>query len=97
MRGIVLSRQAERDLRTMRDARTLARIGEALSALAAGEPTLDARPLIGAAPWHSLRVGDHRILYRPVDPAEAVDPGTRWLVARIVHRRDLERATSTLA
>ena len=49
------------------------------------------------APWHRLRLGDYRMLHRAVDPGEAADADARWLVARVVHRRDLERAVSTLA
>lgn len=96
MHGIVLSRRAERDLRRLGLGETVARIREALAALAAGEANLDVKPLAGAAPWHRLRVGDYRILYRPVDSTEAIAGGAEWLVARIVHRRDLERAVTTL-
>lgn len=96
MEGVVLSRQAERDLRRIGDLETFERLGEGLAALAGERPNLDARSLVGAAPWHRLRVGDYRILYRSVDPTETDDPAIRYLVARIVHRRDLERAVSTL-
>ena len=47
------------------------------------------------APWHRLRIGDYRMLYRAVDHGEAADADARWLVARVVHRRDLQRAVST--
>lgn len=94
MRGIVLSRRAERDLRRLGSGET--RIREALEGLAAGGANLPIKPLDRAAPSHRLRVGDYRILYRPVEPREAVDASARWLVARIVHRRDLARAVSTL-
>lgn len=96
MRGIVLSRRAERDLRRIGSRETITRIREALEALAVGEAKLDIKPLAGAAPWHRLRVGDYRILYRPVDPVEAIDAEAKWLVARIVSRRDLQRAVATL-
>lgn len=97
MRGIVLARRAERDLRRIGAGEALARIREALAGLAAGATNLDIKPLAGAAPWHRLRVGDYRVLCRRVEPNEAVDAETGWLVARIVQRRDLERAVSTLA
>jgi mRNA-degrading endonuclease RelE of RelBE toxin-antitoxin system len=96
MRGVVLSRRAERDLRRVGAAPELTRIREALEGLAAGAANLDIKALAGSAPWHRLRVGDYRILYRAVEAGEAADPNARWLVARIVHRRDLERAVSTL-
>jgi len=96
MPGVVLSRRAERDLRRLGSGEALARIRDGIEGLAAGEANLDIRPLGGAAPWHRSRVGDYRILYRSVEPDEAADPEARWLVARIVHRRDLERAVSTL-
>ena len=96
MRDILFARRAERDLRRIGHGEALARIREALQGLAASASNLDIKPLAGAAPWHRLRVGDYRILYRPIEPREAVDSNARWLVARIVHRRDLERAVSTL-
>jgi mRNA-degrading endonuclease RelE of RelBE toxin-antitoxin system len=96
MRGVVLSRRAERDLRRIGAGAALARIREALEGLAAGATNLDIKPLAGGAPWHRLRVGDYRVLYCPVEPDEAGGFEARWLVARIVHRRDLERAVSTL-
>jgi hypothetical protein len=97
MRGIVLARRAERDLRRIGPGEVLVRIREALHGLGTGSADLDVKPLAGAGTWHRLRVGDHRILYRPVEPGEEVDPNARWLVARVVHRRDLERAVSTLS
>lgn len=93
MRGIVLSRRAERDLRRVGPGEGLERIHDAL---AAGEANLDIKPLAGTAPWQRLRVGDYRILYRPVGPADGTAGEARWLVARVVHRRDLERAVATL-
>jgi hypothetical protein len=65
---------------------------------------LDVKPLEGHAPWLRLRVGVYRILYRPLGPEELaavrqrrgrpVDLG--YLVARVVHRRELERAVDAL-
>jgi mRNA-degrading endonuclease RelE of RelBE toxin-antitoxin system len=96
MHGVVLSRRAQRDLRRIGAGAPLVRIREALEGLAAGATNLDIKPLAGAAPWHRLRVGDHRVLYRSIDPGEAGNSGARWLVARVVHRRDLERAVDSL-
>lgn len=96
MSGGVLSRRAERDLRRIGRGEKLDRVREALEALAAGGSDLDVRPLVGTAPWHRLRVGDFRLLYRQIEPNETFDPGAGWLVARVVHRRDLERAVATL-
>lgn len=95
--GVVLSRRAERDLRRLGRGEPLARIREALEGLAAGGGDLDIKPLAGAEPWLRLRVGDYRILYRPIERGEGRDPNARWLVARIVHRRDLARAVGTLS
>lgn len=97
MVGIVLARRAERDLRRIGPGAALMRIREALEELAGGTASLDIKPLAGRPPWHRLRVGDYRILYRPVPSSEALDAEAGWLVARIVHRRDLERAVSTLS
>lgn len=96
MHSVVLSRRAERDLRRIGVGAPLGRIREALEGLAAGTTNLDIKPLAGAAPWHRLRVGDHRVLYRSINLGETKDSSARWLVARVVHRRDLERAVATL-
>jgi mRNA-degrading endonuclease RelE of RelBE toxin-antitoxin system len=96
MGRIVLSRRAERDLRRIGRGEALARLREALEGLAVGEANLDVKPLAGSAPWHRLRVGDYRILYRTLEPDEGGESDARFLVARIVHRRDLERAVVTL-
>ena len=96
MPGVILSRQAERDLRHLDRGEALMRIRAALSALAAEGRDLDVRSLAGAEPWLRLRVGDYRVLYRPIGVDEPVGPDVRWLMARIVHRRDLQRAVSTL-
>jgi mRNA-degrading endonuclease RelE of RelBE toxin-antitoxin system len=91
---------------------------------------LDVKALKGAPPWLRLRVGDYRILYRPLTPAELAElwgsktlrelaeqgkpqemvrlvrersrrsqqhAETGYLIARIVHRRELERAIRTLS
>ena len=96
MSRIVLSRRAQRDLRRIGRGEALARLREALEGLADGEASLDVKPLAGSAPWHRLRVGDYRVLYRVVEPDEAGASDARFLVARVVHRRDLERAVTTL-
>ncbi len=95
MSHIVLSRLAERDLRRIGRGDALSRLREALEGLAVGEANLDVKPLAGSAPWHRLRVGDYRVLYRAVEPDEAGDSDARFL-ARVVHRRELERAVVTL-
>jgi mRNA-degrading endonuclease RelE of RelBE toxin-antitoxin system len=96
MGRIVLSRRAERDLRRIGRGEALARLREALESLAVGEANLDVKPLAGSAPWHRMRVGDYRVLYRSIEPDETGGSDARFLVARIVHRRDLERAVVTL-
>lgn len=63
-------------------------------------PNLDLVALRGRAPWLRLRSGDWRVLLRPLDAAELRDVGGAaergFLVARIVNRRDLERAVTSL-
>lgn len=95
MGSIALSRRAVRDLRRIGPGAELDRIRQALKALAGKQAGLDIKPLRGQSPWLRLRAGDYRILYRPIDPSEAADAS--HLVARVVHRSDLERAVSTLA
>jgi hypothetical protein len=81
-------------------------IVQALEGLAA--PTgadLDVTTLEGHAPWRRLRLGDWRVIFRPLQPdeletlgrvrPEPMQPGTLW-IERIVNRRDLQRAIRAL-
>lgn len=96
MRRIALSRRAEKDLRRIGPGEELNRIRQALDALAGEQAGLDVKPLRGQSPpWLRLRVRDYRILYRRIDAGEPSD--ATHLVARVVHRSELERAVSTLA
>jgi len=56
--------------------------------LAVGGENIDVVPLVGRSPWLRLRVGDWRVLFRPIDDA-------LW-IERLVHRRDLDQAVETL-
>jgi hypothetical protein len=49
---------------------------------------------VARAPWIRLRVGDHRVLLRPLAPDD--DAGEGFFVARIVHRGELERSVGRL-
>ena len=88
MDRVLLATRAARDLRRLGPGPELDRIEAALRRLGDGEANLDIKPLTGSAPWLRLRVGDWRILFRPAD--EVV------LVARIIHRSELQQAVSTL-
>jgi mRNA-degrading endonuclease RelE of RelBE toxin-antitoxin system len=89
--AVELDRQAERDLRRLHpnDRRLILRaIAETLTR----QPLLanaDDKMLKGRALWRRLRVGELRILWRDVESRPR-------RVARILHRRDLERAVRTL-
>lgn len=85
--AITLLPRAERDLRAL-EAGERKRIADTLRLLAAGAENLDIKALKGAAPWLRLRVGDYRVICRR---AEAT-----LVITRIVDRRDLELAVSTL-
>jgi mRNA-degrading endonuclease RelE of RelBE toxin-antitoxin system len=63
-------------------------IVDGLRSLADESPNADVKTLAGHRGWYRVRLGDWRMLYFS-DP-----PGV--LVERIVSRRDLERALSTL-
>jgi regulator of sirC expression with transglutaminase-like and TPR domain len=83
--------------------RERSRIVRALREGLAADPlprNLDLAVLQGRAPWLRLRSGDWRVLLRPLSAAELTDVGGTtargFLVARIVNRRDLERAVATL-
>jgi len=96
---VELSRAAERDLRKL-DAPDHRRVATALVQTLAVEPmpaNADDKALSGRSPWRRLRVGELRLLYRPLAPDELPtghQHGRR--VARIIHRGQLERAVSTL-
>ena len=88
MDRILLSTRAERDLRCLGPGPELDRIEAGLRRLIGGETNLDIKPVTGSAPWLRLRIGDWRILYRPADD--------QILVARIIHRSELQQAIRTL-
>jgi mRNA interferase RelE/StbE len=92
---IELATRAVRDLRRM-DAPVRRRIRDALTELGAGAENADVKALAGQAPWLRLRVGDWRVIYRPLTEAETKDHGPGVLIARVVNRRDLLRAVRTL-
>jgi mRNA-degrading endonuclease RelE of RelBE toxin-antitoxin system len=104
MRHVELSRQAVRDLRKVTHAAGLDRIMAALTEQLTADPppdNLDIKALQGRAPWLRLRVGDWRIIYRPLtreelDRLKLGEQPEGYLVARIVNRRDLERTLRTL-
>jgi mRNA-degrading endonuclease RelE of RelBE toxin-antitoxin system len=90
--AVELDRQALRDLRKLHpeDHRAALR---AMADVLTCEPlpanaNANDRALKGRAPWRRLRVGELRILWRAA--------GETRRVARVVHRRDLERAVRTL-
>jgi hypothetical protein len=96
---VLLAPAAERDLRALRRSSDLDRIQEALTSLERTDAGLDVRPLEGRSPWRRLREGDWRVLFRPLSAAEVREHGLKgraYLVARIVNRKDLLRATKGL-
>jgi mRNA-degrading endonuclease RelE of RelBE toxin-antitoxin system len=89
--NIKLAPRAIRDLKHL-DHKTRKRVQQAFQALGTEAANLDIKPVAGNAPWRRLRVGEHRVLYRELaDEADA-----RYLVARVIDRRDLHRAIDKL-
>ena len=88
MDRVLLATRAARDLRRLGPGPELDRIEAALQRLGDSEANLDIKPLSGSAPWLRLRVGDWRVLLRLADAAV--------LVARIIHRSELQQAVRTL-
>ena len=90
--AVELDRQAHRDLRKL-DPVDRRRVLSALTDTLSADPlpaNVDNKPLKGRVPWQRLRVGELRVLWRDVDP------GQSRRVARVLHRRDLERAARQL-
>jgi mRNA-degrading endonuclease RelE of RelBE toxin-antitoxin system len=96
--SVELASAAQRDLKKLRRSPDLQRIKRAILALPGGNPSLDIAVLLGAAPWRRLRVGSWRILFRPVTGEERRRTGSQaaFLVARVVDRKELHKAVSTL-
>ena len=88
MDRVLLATRAARDLRRLGPGPELDCIEAALQRLGDSEANLDIKPLSGSAPWLRLRVGDWRVLFRLADAAV--------LVARIIHRSELQQAVRTL-
>jgi mRNA-degrading endonuclease RelE of RelBE toxin-antitoxin system len=102
MYRVELSKRALRDLRRI-DHKSRKRLLDLLEDGLAAEPqppNLDIKALTGRVPWLRLRHGEHRIIYRPLTQAEVramnANEQAGYLVERIIDRRDLERAASTL-
>ena len=92
--NIKLAPRAIRDVKRL-DRQTRKRVQQALQALGAGAANLDVKPVAGHSPWRRLRAGEHRVLYREL--ADATDSRySRYLVARVIDRRDLHRAIDKL-
>jgi len=91
MMRIELSRRAQRDLRVIagRSKQDYERIRNSLESLAKADDSLDIAPLQGRKPWRRMRVGDWRVLFRPIK-------GGGFLVARVINRRDLHTVVRTL-
>ncbi len=91
MGDITLAPRATRDIKRL-DRATRKRVQQAFEALTADAASLDVKQVAGHAPWRRLRVGEYRVLYREL-PADA---DVRYLVARVIDRRDLHRAIDKL-
>lgn len=104
---IELSNAAKRDLNRL-SATAHRQVVTALTERLAAVPppeNLDVKPLEGAPGWLRLRIGTYRVLYRPMTAAELRLARRRhgeltgrngFLIARIVHRRDLHAAARHL-
>lgn len=89
--NVELAPRAIRDLKGL-DRQTRKRVQQAFQALGSDAANLDVKPVAGHAPWRRLRVGEHRVLYREL----ADETDARYLVARVIDRRDLHRAIDKL-
>lgn len=59
---------------------------------------LDVKSLAGLSPWLRVRVGEHRIVFRPLTSGELRGTGSvaGWYVARIIDRKELLTAVKNL-
>lgn len=99
MAHVEFGTRVERDLRGAQRSGEFARVRQAIDDLKAEVASLDIVALQGRSPWRRLRAGDWRIVFRPLTPNEMKELGHRgsgYLVARVVNRRDLDRAIASL-
>lgn len=102
MHHVELSKRAKRDLRKLQQAARdeILRVLEQELAADPQPENLAIKALAGHSPWLRLRRGSYRVLYRPMTDEELTSRGagevTGFLVERIVHRKDLERAARGL-
>lgn len=97
MHVIELSKRAVKDVKSL-DAGIRQRVRAGLEQLRDGSENLDIQPLSGSEPWRRLRIGEYRVLFRPMTAGEAANKNADrgFLVARIVNRQDLHRAVANL-
>ena len=97
---IELANRAARDARSM-DPQTVDVRVRRLTGLPVTNPALNVVALVGHHPWRRARVGDYRILFRPLTDGElaglTVEANTGYLIARIMHRSELDRAVAGLS
>jgi hypothetical protein len=96
--------EVDHDVKRARRSGEAKRIANAIARLERDESGLDIVALQGRPPWRRLRTGDWRIIFRPLTSAELKSlprkgrglPQRAYLVARIVNKRDVERAIRRL-
>ena len=89
MTTLEISNRAKKDLKRIGPGANRTYISAGLQELAGGAANLDVKTVDAHPPWLRLRIGDFRILYRPIDGG--------WWIERIVNRRDLLEAIKTLS
>ncbi len=97
---VQFSKRGSRDVERL-DSGSRRRVRKILDGLRRDEPppNLDVRPLAGHPPWLRLRVGDMRVIFRPLTTAELRRLGLTargYLIERVVNRRDLDEAVRPL-
>ncbi|HAF11013.1 MAG TPA: hypothetical protein DCK98_13165 [Chloroflexi bacterium] len=97
---VQVSPRAEKDFRRL-DGPTRKRIRSVLVDKLTAAPlprNVDVKPLEGVPPWLRVRVGEHRIVCRPLTAAELRGTGSAagWYVARIIDRKELPTAVKNL-
>jgi mRNA-degrading endonuclease RelE of RelBE toxin-antitoxin system len=92
---VEVARRAEHDLRKL-PRQDVQRVRDKLAEFVAGAQNVDVKALQGRSPWLRLRVGELRVLLRPLTPDESGSGVPGWLIARVIARRELERAVASL-
>ncbi len=96
-----MSKKAFKDLKRLRSTNAYEKVKKAIEEDLRTEPhpqNLDIKFLKANKPWMRMRVGSHRVLFRPLSKAELAKYSAKrgFAVERIIDRKELETVIAKL-